>query len=168
VLPLSLWSWQETVKAVFSGKVQVVDVYPDVYIRAVNLNMPLPSVIAMTDYVAHKQNRPAFTRRNIYLRDGYKCQYCGKCFRTNDLSLDHVLPRSRGGKLVWENTVTSCRKCNGRKGNLLPTNLPSVGMRLMREPFVPSKYELAAEAAKLKPRKCHPTWAPFLQIDLSS
>lgn len=61
-----------------------------------------------------------------------------------------------------ENTVASCKKCNGRKGSLLPQDLRSVGMKLLREPFVPSKFELAAEAAKLTPRKVHPTWAPYL------
>lgn len=100
-LPLSLWSWQDAVKAIFAGKVQVVDVYPDVTIRAANLEVPLPSVIALTDYVQKVHNRPAFTRRNVYLRDEYKCQYCNDRFHTADLSLDHVHPRCMGGQLTW-------------------------------------------------------------------
>ena len=100
-MPLSLWNWQETVKSVFSGKVHVVDVYPDVFIRSVNIDMPLPSVIALTEFVPPKNQRPAFTRKNLFLRDGYKCQYCGDLFRTDDLSLDHVRPRCMGGQLNW-------------------------------------------------------------------
>lgn len=100
-LPLSLWTWQDAVKAIFSGKVQVVDVYPDVCVRAANLEVPLPSVIALSEYVPQKNQRPAFTRRNVFLRDEYKCQYCNDRFHTADLSLDHVHPRCMGGQLTW-------------------------------------------------------------------
>jgi hypothetical protein len=100
-MPLSLWSWQDAVKAIFSGKVQVVDVYPDVMIRGASLEVPLPSVIALTEYVNHGNQRPAFTRRNVFLRDEYKCQYCAERFHTADLSLDHVVPRCMGGQLNW-------------------------------------------------------------------
>eukprot|EP00551_Chaetoceros_affinis_P009534 CAMPEP_0203672448 /NCGR_PEP_ID=MMETSP0090-20130426/8481_1 /ASSEMBLY_ACC=CAM_ASM_001088 /TAXON_ID=426623 /ORGANISM="Chaetoceros affinis, Strain CCMP159" /LENGTH=297 /DNA_ID=CAMNT_0050537767 /DNA_START=497 /DNA_END=1390 /DNA_ORIENTATION=+ len=164
VLPLSLWSWQDTVKALFSGKVRVVETYPGISIRAVNMDVPLPSVIALTDFVSQPNQKPAFTRRNVFLRDGYKCQYCTKMYRTNDLSLDHVVPRCAGGKLEWENAVTCCKKCNSRKGSTLPKNLPSVGMKLIREPRVPTKYELAAEAGKMVPRRVHPTWTPYLGV----
>ena len=102
ILPLSLWPWQETIKSLFSGKVVVVDVYPDIFINAVNMRVPLPSVIALTDFVAQQPNqKPAFTRRNVFLRDNYRCQYCGQFFRSEHLSLDHVVPRCAGGKLVW-------------------------------------------------------------------
>ena len=79
----------------------VVDVYPEMTVRAVNMDVPLPSVIALTEYVAQPHTTPAFTRRNVFLRDGYRCQYCGNLFRTQDLSLDHVVPRSKGGTLNW-------------------------------------------------------------------
>lgn len=101
MLPLSLWSWQDAVKAIFSGKVTVVDVYPDVTIRTTSLEIPLPSVIALNEYVPVGHKSPAFTRRNVFLRDDYKCQYCRQRFHTNDLSLDHVVPRSTGGVLSW-------------------------------------------------------------------
>jgi len=154
------------VKAVFSGKVQVVDVYPSITVRAVNVDIPLPSVIALTDYVAQPHQAPAFTRRNVFLRDAYRCQYCAKYYKTSDLSLDHVYPRCMGGKLEWENTVTCCKKCNGKKGSLLPADLRSVGMRLLREPRTPSKYDLANVAGRMIPRRIHPTWAPYMGIDL--
>ncbi|KAL3788937.1 hypothetical protein HJC23_000221 [Cyclotella cryptica] len=165
MLPLSIWSWQDTVKAVLGGKAVVVEVYPDVVIRAVSINMPVPSVIALREYAPTGKTKPAFTRRNVFLRDGYRCQYCNGLFRTSDLSLDHVEPRCHGGKLTWENTVTSCRQCNGRKGCLRPAQIHTVGMSLKTKPRCPSLYELAAEANKFVPRRVHPSWAPFLGID---
>lgn len=161
-LPLSVWSWQDTVKAVFGGKVTVVDVYPGVFIRAVNLEIALPSVIAMNEYIPQNNQRPAFTRRNVFLRDGYRCQYCSQLFHTKDLSLDHYVPRCMGGRLNWENAVTSCKKCNGRKGSLLPSDLHAVGMKVLCEPRVPTKYDLAAVADRMLPRRVHPTWALYL------
>ena len=102
------------------------------------------------------------------MRDGYRCQYCSDQFHTPDLSLDHVEPRCFGGQLEWENTVTSCRECNGKKGCLRPSELNRVGMKLQRHPRCPSLFELAAEASKFVPRKVHPTWAPFLPGTLES
>jgi 5-methylcytosine-specific restriction endonuclease McrA len=164
MLPLSIWSWQDTVKAVLSGKAVVVEIYPDIYVRAVNLDVPVPSVIALREYAPTGKARPAFTRRNVFLRDGYRCQYCSGLFRTSDLSLDHVEPRCLGGRLVWENTVTCCKRCNGRKGSLRPTELHRVGMELRSRPRCPTLFELAAEATKFVPRKVHATWAPYLGI----
>lgn len=166
VLPLSVWSWQETIKGVFTGKVVVVDVYPGVTVRAVNVDVPLPSVIALTEFCRQPNQNPAFTRRNVFLRDGYVCQYCGNKFMTRDLSLDHVTPRCVGGKLEWENTVTACRKCNGKKGSTLPRDLKRIGMKLIREPRIPSKWELAANAQKMVPKKVHETWKPFLGMNM--
>lgn len=162
MLPLSICSWQDSVKAVLSGKAVAVDVYPQVFARAVSLEMPVPSVIALLEYAPTGNAKPAFTRRNVFLRDGYRCQYCSKLFRTSDLSLDHVIPRSMGGKLNWDNTVTCCNKCNARKGCLRPHELHRVGMELQSQPRRPSLYDLAAGAAHFVPRRVHPTWAPFL------
>ncbi|KAL7466478.1 hypothetical protein ACHAXS_006778, partial [Conticribra weissflogii] len=165
MLPLSTWSWQDSVKAVLSGKAVVVDIYPDLFVRAVHMDMPVPSVIALREYAPAGKARPAFTRRNVFLRDGYRCQYCHNLFRTSDLSLDHVEPRCFGGKLTWENTVTSCRQCNNRKGCLRPSEIHRVGMKLKSKPKCPTIYELSLEANKFVPRRVHPTWAPFLGLE---
>ena len=168
MLPLSIWSWQDTVKAVLSGKAVVVDMYPGVYVRAVSVEVPVPSVIALREYAPTGRARPAFTRRNVFLRDGYRCQYCGGLFRTSDLSLDHVEPRCLGGRLTWENAATCCKRCNGRKGSLRPSELHRVEMALRSRPRCPTLFELAAEAAKFVPRRVHPTWAPFLGMSTKS
>ena len=181
-LPLSLFHWQDAIKAVFSGKVTVVDVYPDTFVRAARLEIPLPSVIALNDYVRttpttsssrgttrsskNREQDPAFTRRNVFLRDGYRCQYCALHFHTRDLSLDHVVPRSMGGRLTWNNAVTCCRQCNGRKGSLLPHQLKSVGMKLLAPPLRPSQHQLAQRAGQMLPRRVHPSWKPYLSAVL--
>jgi 5-methylcytosine-specific restriction endonuclease McrA len=167
-LPLSMWHWQEAVKAVFSGKCTVVDVYPDVTIRAASLEIPLPAVIALTQYVPQFKQRPAFTKRNVFLRDEYRCQYCLRNFHTRDLSLDHVVPRCKGGRLHWENAVTSCRNCNGRKGSLPVSDLRQVNMKLSREPFIPTQFQLAAIAGRMVPAKVHATWQPYLGLAAGS
>ena len=100
-LPLSVCHWQEAIKLIFSGKVAVVDVYEGVTIRAANIEIPLPSVVALNEYVPQCSHKPAFTRRNVFLRDEYTCQYCKTPFHTKDLSIDHVMPRSMGGQLTW-------------------------------------------------------------------
>jgi len=163
-MPLSLWSWQDAVKAIFKGSVTVVDVYPDVTVRASNIKVPLPSVIALNDYVPKKQTKPSFTRRNVFLRDEYICQYCSKRFHTADLSLDHVVPRSQGGPLSWENIVTCCKKCNGKKGSTPLSEIADKGMKLNRTPRCPSQRELAAISGRMVPKRVHPTWKPYLGI----
>jgi 5-methylcytosine-specific restriction endonuclease McrA len=168
-LPLSLWHWQDAVKAVFNGKVTVVDVYPDVIVRATTLQLSLPSVIALNDYVPTQhfqhQHAAAFTKRHVFLRDEYRCQYCHGRFDPKDLSLDHVQPRCLGGRLEWENAVTCCKVCNGRKGSLTLKELSRVNMKLTRLPFKPSQFDLARIASSLlSPRKVHVTWEPYLGI----
>ena len=113
--PLSVWPWQETIKAVFLGRVQVVQEY-DRVVRSPRWEMRLPSVICLKKY-APMERSPAFTRFNVFLRDRFSCQYCGD---RDDLTFDHILPRSRGGHTTWANVVAACSPCNLRKGNLTP------------------------------------------------
>ena len=95
-------------------------------------------------------------RRNVYLRDNYTCQYCGKRPLVKDLNLDHVMPRSQGGTATWENLVTSCRRCNFRKGGSTPEG---AGMRLLHEPTRPNW--TMAVALSASPRH-FVEWEPFL------
>lgn len=163
-MPPSVWSWQDAVKGIFNGKVTVVDVYPKLTVRASNLEVPLPSVIALNEYVPQKTIKPAFTRRNVFLRDEYRCQYCNQHFNTQDLSLDHVVPRSMGGLLTWDNAVACCHKCNGKKADTPPSQLNTIGMTLRSTPRCPSQTELATKASKVIPKRVHPTWKPYLGI----
>ena len=158
--PLSLWSWRAAIKAVFLYRVRVVAEY-DYTIRSPTTEIRLPSVIALKDYVAPAK-RPAFTRFNVFLRDRFVCQYCGSRFRPEDLTFDHVLPRSRGGRTTWENVVTACSGCNLAKGNRNPRD---IGMRLLDEPECPSVYRLQENGRAFPPNFLHESWGDFLYWD---
>src|SRR4028118_636753 len=110
--PLSLWPWQEAVKAAFMDRVEIVATYDEV-VRSPSTVFRIPSVVVLKDYVK-PQKRIAFTRFNLFLRDEFCCQYCGA---KGDLTFDHVLPRSRGGITSWENVVAACSSCNLRQGS---------------------------------------------------
>ncbi|MDD3371963.1 MAG: HNH endonuclease [Alphaproteobacteria bacterium] len=159
-LPLSLWSWQDTVKAVFLKRVDILSEY-DRFVNSPSLHMKLPSVIALREYVSPSRY-PAFTRFNVFLRDRFSCQYCLKRRPTPELTFDHVIPRSKGGRTTWENVVTSCTGCNTHKGNRLPDQC---GMRLRRTPWRPRTVELQENGRAFPPNYLHDSWRDFLYWD---
>ncbi|NWE54198.1 HNH endonuclease, partial [Brevundimonas sp. P7753] len=116
--PLSIWPWEEVVKAVWQERVDVVATY-DKVVRSPSMEMQLPSVISLKSYV-DQDRKPAFTRFNVFLRDGFACQYCGQGGLAQDLTFDHVIPRSRGGRTTWQNIVAACGPCNLKKGGRTP------------------------------------------------
>lgn len=158
--PLSLWSWQETVKAVFLDRVNIVSEY-DRVVRSPNFEIRLPSVIALKDYVPTAR-RPAFTRFNVFLRDRFTCQYCSDRHTANDLTFDHVVPRSRGGRTLWSNVVTACGTCNLAKGSRLPNEC---GMFPRTHPAQPSSFELQENGRGYPPNYLHQSWRDFLYWD---
>jgi 5-methylcytosine-specific restriction endonuclease McrA len=101
-------------------------------LHAARVHMPMPSVIRLLEYRRIPHQTRALSRKNILLRDRNTCQYCGVVLTASELTLDHVLPRSRGGTSTWENLVACCHDCNRRKGNQLLHELQD--MHLMREP----------------------------------
>lgn len=156
--PLSLWPWQEVIKAVFLERVDVVAEY-DQYVHSPSLTMRIPSVIALREFV--RQDRPpAFTRFNVFLRDGFECAYCGS---GEDLTFDHVIPRSKGGRTSWENIVAACSPCNLRKGGRLPRE---VRMHPHVRPHRPSTYELQDIGRRFPPNHLHATWLDYLYWDV--
>ena len=104
------------------------------WIRAVNFEIEVPRIVRLLRYDRIPRNGVKFNRRNIFLRDENRCQYCGKRFGTHRLSLDHVMPKSRGGKATWENIVCACLDCNVRKGGRTPYE---ANMKLMKSPYKP-------------------------------
>ncbi|PHR61597.1 MAG: HNH endonuclease [Robiginitomaculum sp.] len=156
--PLSLWSWQDAIKAVCLERVNVVDFYAKT-IRSAHSEMLLPSVLALKDFVP--QNRsPAFTRFNLFLRDGFQCAYCG-C--ENELTFDHVIPRRLGGVTSWQNIVAACSPCNFKKGG---RSLKEARMILQHKPFQPSMHALQAQGRKFPPGHLHETWLDYLYWDI--
>jgi 5-methylcytosine-specific restriction endonuclease McrA len=159
--PLSVWNWQDTIKAVFLDKVVVVAEY-DTLIRSERQSWRLPSVIALKEY-RKREEIPVFSRYNIFLRDNFSCQYCGKHGHTNDLTFDHVIPRHAGGQTTWENVVAACSGCNWQKGGKLLFNS---GMKLLNAPRQPSSWELYQKCiGHLDFDKLHQSWIDYLYWD---
>ncbi len=158
--PLSIWSWQDAVKAIFRGSVTVLSEYEQ-KVHSPRCEMKLPSVLALKEYV-HMERRPAFTRFNVFLRDQWQCQYCGDDFKTHELTFDHVIPRSRGGRTEWENIVAACQCCNSVKGSKMPHE---VKMYPRREPIQPSVHELQQSGRRFPPNFLHESWGDFLYWD---
>ena len=104
------------------------------WITTVNFYIAVPRIIRLLFYDRLPQNEVKFNRRNIFARDKNTCQYCGKKFSTTELSLDHVIPRTLGGKSIWGNIVCACMKCNVKKGGRTPAN---AGMTLIAKPVRP-------------------------------
>lgn len=106
------------------------------WVRTVRFDVAVPRIIRLLYYDRLPRQEVKFNRRNIFARDGNRCQYCGKRYPTNELSLDHVVPRSRGGQTTWENIVCCCLRCNVRKGGRTPAE---AGMELIRAPARPRR-----------------------------
>ncbi len=156
--PLSLWSWQDTVKAVFLDRVNVVDQYK-FEVSSPSFKMRLPSVVSLKDYVT--QNRePAFTRFNLFLRDGFECVYCGDGV---ELTFDHLIPRRLGGQTSWTNIVAACSKCNLKKGGRLPNE---ARMHPKVKPFKPNMHQLQAQGRRFPPNHLHESWLDYLYWDV--
>ena len=158
--PLSVWPWQEAVKAVFLDRVETVSAY-DHTVRSPSFEMRLPSVIALRSYIPLNK-RPAFTRFNVFLRDRFSCQYCGLRFETRDLTFDHVIPRSRGGRASWSNVVTACRTCNMKKGNRMPGE---ARMFPLARPAAPTTFQLRRNGQSFPPNFLHEHWRDYLYWD---
>ena len=158
--PLSLWSWQDAVKAVFMERVNVLSEYERI-VHSPTFAMKLPSVIALKEYVPQAR-RPAFTRFNVFLRDRFTCQYCGTQRAADNLTFDHLIPRSRGGQTTWGNVVAACSPCNLRKGNL---TMAEAGMFPSQMPFAPSVQHLHRNGRLFPPNYLHDSWLDYLYWD---
>ncbi len=155
--PLSLWSWQDTVKAVFLDRVNIVSEY-DRDVHSPSFRMKLPSVVSLKVFV-RPALYPAFTRFNVFLRDRFTCQYCGD---DEDLTFDHLVPRSRGGLTRWDNVVTACAPCNLRKGGKLARD---ASMHPGQHPYRPTVYELHRNGRLFPPNYLHESWLDYLYWD---
>jgi 5-methylcytosine-specific restriction endonuclease McrA len=144
-------SWREISELKASYKTPHED-----WIRSVNFEIQVPRVIRLLFYDRLPKQTIRFNRRNIFARDANRCQYCGRRFPTSELSLDHVIPRSRGGETSWENIVCSCVKCNVKKGGQTPQE---ASMQLIRPPVRPKRSPLLS--IKLGNPK-YESWKTFL------
>lgn len=139
--PHALVTWQEAVVYLMQGKARVIEEYDNWKVTSPSLILSVPSVIVLVKYVVFRQ-QVKFTRVNIYSRDNYQCQYCGRKagpgqkLQIHDLTFDHVIPRSHGGPTSWENITTACQACNSKKANKTPRQ---AGMILLNKPVRPNR-----------------------------
>jgi 5-methylcytosine-specific restriction endonuclease McrA len=146
-------SWLENSLA--RAELGLVD--PGNSVRTIRFEIEIPRIIRLLGYDRQPKNTIKFNRRNIFLRDEMRCQYCGHRFGVHKLSLDHVLPRSRGGPTNWENIVASCLDCNVRKGGRTPQE---AGMKLMTLPRKPNRNPLLFHHLSSQKYAC---WRTFLR-----
>lgn len=162
VIPLSVVSWQDSMRLLALDKVRVLKEYDDWIVHSQKLKVKVPSIVICTDYVKWTK-KVKYSRANVYLRDDFTCQLQNtqRCkdnegrTKLEDLTLDHVVPRSKGGKTTWLNVVTSCKTCNSNKGNdakIVPKRLP----------HKPTYYEIFAKRKKHPVRVRDPEWAVYL------
>jgi 5-methylcytosine-specific restriction endonuclease McrA len=154
--PLSLLGWQDAVRLIFQDKLVIVAEYERI-IRSPSRAMRLPSVVALRAFVPMPR-RVAFTRFNVFLRDHFRCQYCGAEFSSKDLTFDHVVPRSRGGETRWDNVLAACEPCNTRKGS-------RADVHPLRAPRQPTAHELLAAKRCYPPSYLHESWLDYLYWD---
>ena len=155
--PLSLWPWQEAIKAAYLDRVDILAEYDQV-VHSPTMEIRIPSVVVLRDYV-QPQSKVAFTRFNLFLRDGFRCQYCGS---KGDLTFDHVVPRAAGGVTSWQNVVAACSPCNLRKGS---KSLKASGLQLAKPPRQPQAEQLRNMGRKFPPNLMHESWIDFLYWD---
>lgn len=155
--PMLVIPWQRAVTMLCIGKVEVLKTY-DVALRSVSVTVAMPAVVRLTRFVRRRRQRIAMTRRNIFVRDQYRCQYCSDSFKAAELTMDHVVPRSQGGMASWENLVTSCGPCNRRKGGRTPQQ---AHMKLLSTPRRPETLPMEY-ALNIANRNLPEHWEEFL------
>lgn len=117
--PIKVITWERAVTLFFLGKVEVVDTYSH-EIRSVSLAIRAPAVVRLLRYVQMGRKRPPLSKLNLLARDEFKCQYCNTQLSRQNSTVDHVIPKSQGGRTSWENCVISCHNCNRKKGGNTP------------------------------------------------
>ena len=163
--PASRWTWQEALEAVLGERVHAVAHY-DRVARSPSVSLQLPAIVALKRYVSPERPAP-LTRFNLFLRDGFRCAYCGGGAgmgrqAVEELTFDHLVPRARGGTSRWENLVAACRACNGRKGDRTPAE---AGLTLNVRPLRPTQAALNRVGRRYPPDYLHHSWADLAYWD---
>ena len=143
--PIKIISWQRAMTLLTLDKVEVIEEY-DAQIAATSMVINVPAVVRLRKAFRRHAKPVKFSRVNIYARDAHRCQYCGMKCTIDELTYDHVIPRSRGGRTTWDNIVSCCYDCNAEKANRTPVE---AGMKLLSTP-------------------ARPTWIPSVQIRVST
>lgn len=158
LLPLSVVDWQEAIRYIVLEKARVLEWHDDWIVRSARWETRVPAVLMLTEYQKPKHTM-RLSKRNIFLRDEYRCQYCEAEVTEQTATLDHVHPVSLGGKTTWENSTTACKPCNYRKA-------AHVGkMKPKRTPYKPTFWDLVGKRKKRGFHLHHPSWADYLSLE---
>ncbi|HEX5133305.1 MAG TPA: HNH endonuclease [Candidatus Krumholzibacteria bacterium] len=157
--PLNVIGWRRAVKLIVLDKAEIVEA-SEREIHTVTRSVAVPSVVRLTTFVRFQRREAKFSRRNIYTRDAFTCQYCGRRLAVSELTCDHVMPRSRGGRTEWSNIVTCCVPCNRRKGGRTPAE---AGLHLMRMPRQPTW--LWGVQNRFATRRPPQAWSAYLYME---
>lgn len=150
--PCARVPWQRAITMFFNGVVEILEEYDRIIWRSMEKVIRMPSVVRILHEVRRKRS-VKFSRESIYIRDKGRCQYCGLKVKKIDSTIDHVTPRSRGGKTIWTNVVTSCFDCNQKKRAKTPHE---AGMKLLTEPIKPAVLPFVASLRHIVGRGPHP------------
>lgn len=154
LLPLSTVTWEEAIRYIVLDKVEVLAWYDDWVVRSARWETRVPAIIMLKEYQKPK-TAVKLTKRNVFLRDEYKCQYCGCSVNDITATLDHVHPVSQGGKTTWENSTTACKPCNYRKA-------ASTKLKPTFTPHKPHFWELIDKRRRQGYHIKHPSWNDYL------
>jgi 5-methylcytosine-specific restriction endonuclease McrA len=177
-LPIAILSWRDAIRLLAKGVVKAIDTKSDfntydmdewinvhnkhMYeksIRTIKLTIPVPEIIACVNYDKHYKKSITLNRENLLIRDGFKCGYCLKELKLHETTLDHIIPRAKGGRTMWSNMVSSCKKCNAKKGD----NNPVGEFEPKIKPIEPSLNNALFQLnAKLHGKKYPEIWDKFL------
>ena len=170
--------WERAISLLFTGAAVVVDEnlqcfdfkdwtelsaimgdHANGFVHSPHMRIAIPEVIRLTQYDKMPKNTVVFTRKNIFLRDGNKCGYCGEKYKSSELTFDHIIPKSKGGKTNWENITSCCIPCNKLKANKTPKE---AGMRLLVKPVKPRHQSAIKRLVVALPLKTRGAWQKLL------
>lgn len=154
--PLKVIPWERAITLLFLGKIEVIEEY-DHDVRSTSLVIKMPAVVRLLSAFRRHKKKVKFSRINIFGRDHYKCQYCGTKGKMGDLTYDHIIPKSRGGKTTWKNIVTCCEECNSKKRDRTPNES---GMHLRCKPSQPSW--VPSMTIRISKTSAPDAWASYL------
>jgi 5-methylcytosine-specific restriction endonuclease McrA len=152
--PLSTLTWQESIKLIWLDRINVLEWHQDWQVHSPTITMTVPSVMMVREFVKRRSNT-SFSRSNVYCRDNYICQYCKQMFSYKELTLDHVIPKSKGGKTEWTNVVSACKKCNNQKGNHI--------VKPYKPPHKPDFHQLYKSKNHVHIE--HPVWYKYINAE---
>lgn len=156
--PISFIKETRAIVMVLMGKAELISEWNET-VKTVDKSYSVPAVVRLPKYTHKLLGTPRFRRTILYSRDGWSCQYCGIILGKHGLTIDHVLPKSLGGKTSWQNCVTSCKSCNREKGCM---TLNESGMRLRKNPAPPTQRHFWDARNILEKDKWHPMWSEIL------